>query len=195
MEQIIACTRCGEPNPADARFCINCGGSVATAPAVGPTVKLNGRVCAACLTVNPGSADFCLSCGRALDGVPLRAPVPPRVQAPPGLPRIYPRVQAPPLYVPRPARLNPPTWQPGGQEVMLAVAAIFVLIALFSGAHHFLFFFFFLPLGLMGRAFRGRDLRGLVPLLGLVGLFLLMANGLIWQGILLTGVAWMIARR
>ncbi|TXH11738.1 MAG: zinc-ribbon domain-containing protein, partial [Gammaproteobacteria bacterium] len=50
-----ACTACGTPNEADARFCEGCGTALE-------------RVCGACgVTVSP-TARFCKGCGAPLDG-------------------------------------------------------------------------------------------------------------------------------
>jgi membrane protease subunit (stomatin/prohibitin family) len=52
----VACASCGTANAAGAKFCANCGGSLAP-----PTVD-----CPSCHTSNPVGAKFCSSCGTSL---------------------------------------------------------------------------------------------------------------------------------
>ena len=49
----MGCPSCGTQNPAEARFCMGCGTSLA------------GR-CAACGHANPHEARFCMQCGGKL---------------------------------------------------------------------------------------------------------------------------------
>jgi class 3 adenylate cyclase/ribosomal protein L40E len=51
----VNCARCGEANPAQARFCMKCGASVTLS-------------CARCGAELPASAQFCFSCGQAVFG-------------------------------------------------------------------------------------------------------------------------------
>jgi len=53
----VACPKCGTVNQAGARFCNNCGTSLATA---GPVT------CPNCKTVNPTGSNFCTDCGTKL---------------------------------------------------------------------------------------------------------------------------------
>lgn len=57
--QGTACPACGHANPADAKFCLECG-----------TKLERGKACPACGHVNPPEAKFCLECGARL-GVPV----------------------------------------------------------------------------------------------------------------------------
>jgi adenylate cyclase len=51
------CKACGQPAPADARFCLQCGT---------PVTPTAGADCPACQTINPDRAKFCLACGAPL---------------------------------------------------------------------------------------------------------------------------------
>ncbi len=103
------CRRCGELNPADAQFCIDCGAALTDA-STGPTTRLPGIVCPACYSHNPDDARFCASCGRSFGPeapapAPTPAPAPRPVRpAPSAAPRqSYPRTATPPtLYRPAP---------------------------------------------------------------------------------------------
>src|SRR5918992_1719123 len=59
----LACAACGTENPEGARFCMNCGSSLA-------------RTCPACGAAAPAGARFCTECGTALDATPGPAPAP-----------------------------------------------------------------------------------------------------------------------
>jgi membrane protease subunit (stomatin/prohibitin family) len=63
----VRCGRCGTLNPEAARFCSNCGQSLAPAAAPAPA----GVACPSCGAQNPAGAKFCSSCGK-----PLEAPGP-----------------------------------------------------------------------------------------------------------------------
>lgn len=99
------CRRCGEHNPADAQFCIDCGAAL-TSASTGPTTRLPGIVCSACYSHNPDDARFCATCGRSFaPEAPAPAPAPaprPSRPAPSAAPRqSYPRTATPPtLYRP-----------------------------------------------------------------------------------------------
>jgi class 3 adenylate cyclase/tetratricopeptide (TPR) repeat protein len=69
---VLACATCGTENPEGARFCMNCGSSLA-------------RSCPRCGTEAQPGARFCMSCGASLDAPaapPLEAPEPPGPAAP-----------------------------------------------------------------------------------------------------------------
>src|SRR5581483_1297674 len=68
----MQCPRCQHDNPAQARFCLQCGGRFAL-------------TCAECGTELPADARFCLQCGQA-------------VRTPPAAP---PRPTAPKAYTPK----------------------------------------------------------------------------------------------
>jgi uncharacterized protein len=80
MVEKVGCTRCGIDNPADARFCIDCGASLAPAT-TGPTSRLAGRACPSCHTNNLENARFCAVCGQGLgdESAPVR-PTPTRLE-------------------------------------------------------------------------------------------------------------------
>jgi len=58
------CPKCGQDNPATARFCVKCGVQVPPPP---PPVEATGR-CSACGTENALTTKFCVKCGKALQG-------------------------------------------------------------------------------------------------------------------------------
>ncbi|MEX2196077.1 MAG: adenylate/guanylate cyclase domain-containing protein [Thermoleophilaceae bacterium] len=58
------CELCGAQNPAQARFCMGCGGALE-------------RRCPSCGTEAPVQARFCMGCGAALDGAPSMPDAPP----------------------------------------------------------------------------------------------------------------------
>jgi hypothetical protein len=60
------CTQCRHENPADAKFCLECGYRMALA-------------CAACGTELPVGPKFCKECGRTVDTPTPIAPTPTRV--------------------------------------------------------------------------------------------------------------------
>lgn len=66
------CSSCDTPNPADARFCVECGtalgGSSTPAPTLHPVAPrpAAGARCATCGITNPANASFCVNCGTAL---------------------------------------------------------------------------------------------------------------------------------
>jgi class 3 adenylate cyclase len=64
----MKCPTCGTDNPANARFCIQCGAPLP-------------RVCASCGAVNPAGARFCNQCGAPLASAPLAAAVTPAASA------------------------------------------------------------------------------------------------------------------
>ena len=70
MAETVGCAQCGTNNPADARFCINCGASL-IAVATGPTTRLGGMVCPNCGTHNLENAQFCAGCGQHLAAEPV----------------------------------------------------------------------------------------------------------------------------
>ncbi len=60
----ISCGSCGTENPAEARFCMGCGGAL-------------GKRCPNCGTEAPDAARFCMSCGTAIEaGAPAPAAAP-----------------------------------------------------------------------------------------------------------------------
>lgn len=151
---------CGEPHVPEARFCVACGRLLAAEASVGPTVKLDGRVCGRCAAVNPTSAQFCAECGEGLR--PTASWPSPRVSAPPAQ-----------RHATLPAAAGPSAlalWP-------LAIPFGIVLLVLLLNGHRggFPFFFLFLPFGLMGGL--GRRVRhahglGLLWLVGLAAAWL-----------------------
>lgn len=196
------CAQCGEPNPADARFCIECGAATAPQATTGPTVKLQVQPCPWCAAVNPAKARFCVACGRDVDAKPPRAEPqpsyrpPPQPNYPPPQPRIYPRVSQPPLYVPR--NRQPAPWRQGNMQpaVLLAIVAVVFLIGSVIGHRSGVpFFLFFLPLGLLPNLLRGRSLRSYKSAFWLLGLVFLLATGTLWPGIFILWLVWMVFGR
>ncbi|NTV65211.1 MAG: zinc ribbon domain-containing protein [Oscillochloris sp.] len=77
----MRCPSCDADLPADARFCIECGVTLASA-STGPTVHLQPDKdgtsvrCAACGSANPSHAIFCVHCGRRMGDPAAQAPPP-----------------------------------------------------------------------------------------------------------------------
>ena len=95
---MAACSNCGSPNAADARFCTGCGRPLTpptVAPAPAPTAA--GAICPTCGISLPPGVKFCAKCGGT---VPMKTPAAP----PPG----PPRPMAPPPAPPPPAAPAPP---------------------------------------------------------------------------------------
>lgn len=67
MAETVDCARCGADNPADARFCIECGAPL-TPATIGPTRRLGEMICPNCGSKNPENARFCGVCGQSLGG-------------------------------------------------------------------------------------------------------------------------------
>ena len=69
----MQCSQCQHENPAEAKFCLNCG------------TRLT-QVCSQCQQVLPPEAKFCMACGHALTETVVpqaQAPQPPRVESTP----------------------------------------------------------------------------------------------------------------
>jgi hypothetical protein len=192
MDETLRCAACGEENPHDARFCIECGGPLAPAAttptgqvAIGVTVKLDGPACSWCGAANPEGASFCVFCGRALVPQPPPRPTPrpshsrPRVSAPP-----RPRQAWQPPRPPAPVR-RPPA-RPSSQQDWpgLVIGLLFVggLLLVLSGilSANALMLACLVAIGLM--LVSGRVDRRLKPLLLIAALVMLVANGWFWPG-------------
>ncbi len=105
MANTIRCERCGDENPTDARFCIDCGASLAPA-ATGQTTRLPGVPCPTCQSNNPESARFCVVCGTGLVAgtvTPQPRPAPTR----PAPQHSYPRVDVQPAPMAAPPAAPP----------------------------------------------------------------------------------------
>lgn len=188
MAETTHCERCGGPNPHDARFCIDCGASLAPAT-TGPTTRLAGVACPVCGTENPEAARFCVVCGR---GLVAGAP-PPRTAAPPR-PRLapqqsFPRVQTPPA----PTRMAPPSapaWpaqrtQPRKHQ---SGALIFVIGLFLLAASHTIWPGILLLVGiysLVNASNHGRMDKALMSIIWWGGLAFLFSTGMFWPGIVL----------
>ncbi|HEX3053090.1 MAG TPA: adenylate/guanylate cyclase domain-containing protein [Aggregatilineaceae bacterium] len=88
----MQCPACGTTNPAQARFCFECGRAL-----------LNGRVCPRCFTLLPPQARFCTHCGEmlvaAIDGLVSAAAV---AAAPVLVPAMLPDSTPIPVLMARP---------------------------------------------------------------------------------------------
>jgi hypothetical protein len=197
MADIIRCKRCGEENPAEARFCIDCGAPLSEA-ATGATTKLSGMACPWCNARNPENARFCVICGRDLAGGQAPRPAPARPSPRPARPhpaarQSYPRVAAPPTLTPyRPAAPPRPRGHARGGFPIGWIFGIGLFILLINGRAGMLFNGRMWPgillvVGLImffNHASNGRADKGLSALLWLGGLALLFATGSFWPGIL-----------
>lgn len=76
----VRCPKCGFINPAGARFCANCGSSLAPPPPAG------GVACPKCGFQNPPGAKFCANCGTPLQQSPAPSKCPKcGARVPPGV--------------------------------------------------------------------------------------------------------------
>ena len=195
MAETLICERCHGDNPADARFCIDCGAALVNAT-TGPTTRLTGINCPACQTYNPEDARFCVVCGRSLAAgpAPERTPQPQPQPQPtrPATPRVaprptqqsYPRMATPPALAPvRPTpphvpHARPQTPNPApfifliGLVVLLANGAVWPGILVLIGVSI-----------LISQVARGRPDKGMNALFWFGGITLLLATGAFWPGI------------
>jgi hypothetical protein len=178
----MRCERCGGENPADARFCIDCGAALAPAT-TGPTTRLAGVPCPSCNSTNPENARFCVVCGRGLVAGAVSRPRPAPTR--PAVQHNFPRVDA----WPAPVQMGPAARPPhrsaahnpqigalvflGGLLVLLLTRSIWPGILLLIGIS-----------SLVGQSNRGRLDKGLMSLVWWGGLALLFATGTFWPGIL-----------
>lgn len=152
---LITCRSCGGESPHDARFCIECGETLASA--TGPTTKLATPTCQSCGAENVPDARFCGICGRAMPAFAatpepwpssVGIPMPSRAHAHQSAPRptLAPSPAEPPMVAPalpqpitgaprRHGRRHGHTWHHGGPPPAVIVAivgfgALFVLHAL-----------------------------------------------------------------
>jgi ribosomal protein L40E len=194
MAEPLICERCGGDNPADARFCIDCGGTLASAT-TGPTTRLASINCPGCGTTNPEQARFCVLCGRAFSAQPpaparpAPQPAPARPAAPRTAPRpaahSYPRTATPPTLTPfgppqvRQARPAAPR-HPNPAPFVFLIGLIVLL------ANHTLWPGILVLIGvsmLISQVARGRPDKGMNALFWLGGITLLLATGTFWPGI------------
>jgi Double zinc ribbon len=190
------CERCGGDSPADARFCIDCGATLASA-AIGETTRLPGMRCPGCGTNNPEHARFCVVCGRGLvagaapASRPVPQPLPPAAtQRQPHSARqhSYPRVAPPPVAFPvappRPAAVRQPrAGALRGNGPLLFAVGLFVLVMtgnIWPGILWLIGISSF-----VGATMHGRGDKAFQALLWWGGLALLFATGTFWPGILL----------
>lgn len=196
MAETHHCERCGGDSPADARFCIDCGATLAPA-ATGDTTRLPGMRCPSCGTNNPDHARFCVVCGCGLvaGAAPARRPAPqPRPPAaPPHRPHStrqhsYPRIDAPPVALPM-APLRPPAMRQRsvgpfrGNGPLIFAVGLFVL--LMTGNIWPGILWLIGVSSFVGAAMHGRGDKALQALFWWGGLALLFATGTFWPGILL----------
>lgn len=103
---MLTCSKCGQANQPEQRFCGNCG-SPLTPPAPDP------RHCASCGHINDPGVRFCTSCGK-----PLAAQVAARTNTPPAVATYT----SPPAAYPPPPAIAPtiPVQLPTGARVIAA---------------------------------------------------------------------------
>ena len=189
MKETLHCQKCGGDCPTDARFCIDCGATLAPA-ATGATTRLPGMRCPGCGTSNPEHARFCVVCGRGLQAgavAPKRLapPQPPVSSAPrPIQQHSYPRVatppapiQAPPSYAPR----RKSSRLPGiGWPLFAALAFVMLVTHTFWPGILVLIGFG----NYISAESRGQHDRALTALFWWGGLALLFALNIFWPGII-----------
>jgi len=182
----MRCERCGGHNPADARFCIDCGASLVRAT-TGPTTRLAGITCPNCKTSNPEHARFCVVCGRNL--LPQVAPTRPAA-APAASPRTapqqsYPRVDAP-LAPVRVAPAAQPARRAQGHSYQSG-ALVFLIGLFILVATHSIWPGILLLIGvysLISCTNRGQRDKGLISIIWWGGMAFLFATGMFWPGII-----------
>lgn len=190
MAEHVQCTRCGGENPAEARFCIDCGATLISAT-TGPTTRLATIACPGCGASNPAEARFCVICGRTLGSVPMARPsMPPRPathQAQrPAHPaqQSFPRTATPPTLTPfRPA---PPRARPHIQRGQNPAPLIFLIGVIVLIVNNMFWPGVLVLIGismLIGQSSRGHFDKGMSGLFWLGGLALLFATGTFWPGI------------
>jgi ribosomal protein L40E len=190
MAETLPCERCGGSNPTDARFCIDCGATLAPA-ATGPTTRLAGVQCPVCGAGNPEHARFCVVCGRGLNA----GAVAPRPHAQPAIPpaprthspsrHSYPQVampQAPLIGPPRQTHAPLRRWHSthGGAPLFL-IGLLFLLIT------HTIWPGILVLIGItsfLKASSQGRGHKATTALVWWGGLALLFATHLFWPGIL-----------
>jgi ribosomal protein L40E len=192
MAETVICERCGGDNPADARFCIDCGATLVSAT-TGPTTRLAGISCPACQTHNPEHARFCVVCGRSLTNGPAPQPQPRSQPARPAAPRptsrpaqqSYPRMATPPNLAPfRPMPPRGPSARPHSQNPAPFIFLIGLVVLLANGA---LWPGILVLIGvsiLISQVARGRPDKGMSALFWFGGITLLLATGAFWPGII-----------
>lgn len=182
MAEIIRCAQCGGQNPTDARFCIDCGGSLSPPAATGPTVRLNGPICTNCRTANPDHAHFCVVCGRHLHTAAGAQARPPARQRP--AQQSFPRVAAPPQPIPA----TPPAQQQQQRQNNFPIATVILLaglLALIASQSLWPGILWVIGLSLTASAlFAGRSERAIQALIWWGGLAFLFSFGIFWPGIL-----------
>jgi hypothetical protein len=196
MAQMIRCKVCGDENPADARYCIDCGSALGGA-ATGPTARLAGVLCSSCRASNSENARFCVVCGQSMVA-PARQPQPARptprpTPARPTAQQSFPRVASPPTYVPYRPQMSAPIRRhrasPGGMIFVIGLVVLLMNHAIWPGI--------LLLIGLSSlanEAARGRPQKGALTLLWFGGFAFLFATGAYWPGILvLMLLHWMIS--
>jgi hypothetical protein len=198
MVETQHCERCGGDSPAEARFCIDCGATLAPG-ATGDTTRLPGMRCSNCGTTNPEHARFCVVCGRGLvaGAAPAARPAPQPPAWSPGpkgarphsaRQHTYPRVAPPPVAFPVAPPAPAPIYRPQagglrGGGPLLFLIGLFVLlmtgkiwpgILLLIGVSMF-----------VEATMHRRGDKALQALVWWGGLALLFATGTFWPGILL----------
>lgn len=188
MAEPLICERCGGDNPADARFCIDCGGTL-TSATTGPTTRLAGMTCPSCGTNNPEQARFCVLCGRSFSA-PQQQPRPAVPPARPSAPRTaprpaaqsYPRTATPPTLTP----FRPPQVRPAHPRHQNPAPFVFLIGLVVLLANHTLWPGILILIGvsiLISQVARGRPDKGMNALFWLGGITLLFATGTFWPGI------------
>lgn len=185
MAETMICKRCGGDNPADARFCIDCGATFDSAT-TGPTTRLAGVNCPGCQTRNPEHARFCVVCGRSLapGQQPMRSPQP-RPQATRPAQQSHQRMATPPTFTPyRPA---PPRLPPARPHSQNPAPFIFLIGLVVLFANHAIWPGILMLIGisiLISQVAQGRPYRGMNALFWIGCITLLLATGAFWPGII-----------
>lgn len=185
MTAHVRCGNCGNENPPDAQFCIDCGGPLRQLN-TGATTRLASVPCPNCRAGNPENARFCVVCGRSMASAPPPPPPRPTRTAPQ---HSYPRMHAPPAPIrmrkpPFPAAPRPThTTIPPPAIAIAAIAGIIILLgsrAIWPGL-----LWIIAMIAIVGAARSGRSDQMLQTVLWWGGIALLLSTGTIWPGILI----------
>lgn len=190
MAEILRCPRCSDENPADARFCIDCGTTLISAT-TGPTTRLATVACPGCRTNNPEQAHFCVLCGRSLSSRPSPQPQPALRPASPAVPHVappaqqsHPRVATPPALTT--FRSTPAPMQPAQSRGQNPAPFIFIIGLVLLFANHMVWPGILMLIGvsmLIGHVAQGRPARDMRKLFWVIGLLVLFTTGSFFPGI------------
>jgi hypothetical protein len=183
MADTIRCASCGDENPADARFCIDCGASLAPA-AIGQTTRLPGVPCPTCRANNPENARFCVVCGTGL----IAGAMPPRPRPAPTRPppHSHPRVDVQPSPMPMAPPAPPVQRKHHGFHPIGAIVLVVGFLLLFGTRSIWPGILWVLAIwGVVNALSTNQPNKAIQSLVWWGGLAILFMTGGFWPGILI----------